>query len=410
MTADASFDTGDGRLLPFRGKRGQQLAFVAAAATMAFVGSILWDAFANTGGSGPRALSIDFRVFWAAGQLALQGEPLAALDPVRLDAMHGVDVEGWMPWLYPPAYLMLVTPFGAMSFSAAFILSTVLSIGLVAWALRPFVGGVVPLWIAMALAPAYAPALMIGQNSVFWLAGLLAALAALRSQRWVLAGVFIGLLTLKPQLGLMIPVALLAIGAWRTILAAIATTLILALVPTGLYGSEYWPLLRDGIAAHGERALQMIGTVDLMVGPISLLAALGVPPPLALRVQWAFTALCAVLVFVLWRSRSASFDLKAAGLLAAVLPASPYVWHYETALMAAIGLFLVRAGVLGQRPLDLAVFGLLWLGGVLVVVNGSFDLVDGTWVGAALITPLLLGILALCVYRAVVRPITALPP
>lgn len=410
MTHDPHADA-DARLQPFNGKRGRQLAFVAVALTAAFVGSVLWNALVTTGGSGPRALAIDFRVFWAAGQLALAGEPLAALDAARLGATHATDTEAWMPWLYPPGYLLMVTPFGAMSFTAAFALSTVLSVALLAWALRPFVAGVIPFWIAMAFAPAYVPALMIGQNSLLWLAGLIAALAALRSERWVLAGIFIGLLTLKPQLGLMIPFALLAIPAWRTILAAIATALIVALVPTAIYGVEYWPLLSDGLEAHGDRVVRLIASVDLMVGPLSLMTGLGVPPALALNAQWLLTALCALSVFMLWRSQSASFDLRAAGLLAAILPASPYVWHYEAAVMAGVALFLLRAGVLQQRPLDLLIFGLLWLGGVLLVVTESFDVIDGTWVGAGIITPLLLGVLALCVFRATTpQAVTAEPP
>jgi len=49
-----------------------------------------------------------------------------------------------------------------------------------------------------------------------------AALLSLE-RRPILAGVFIGLLAIKPHLALLFPVALIAIGAWRTLLAAAVT-------------------------------------------------------------------------------------------------------------------------------------------------------------------------------------------
>lgn len=404
----------DARLASFAGTRGMQLAFLGAALTLVFVGVMLLTAATTAGTPGNLALSIDFRVFWAAGQLVLSGEPLAALDTARLEAVHATNTDSWMPWLYPPGYLMLMAPFGAMGFAAAFILSTVLSLILIALAVRPFTAGIMPLWLAMVFAPAYLPALMIGQNSLFWMAGLLAALAALRDQRWILAGVCIGCLTLKPQLGLMIPFALLAIGAWRTILAASLTAIVLAALPTLAFGAEYWPQLVENLGRQGSRMMASIADLNLMVGPLSLLASFGVPAELALGLQWALTATAAVAVFALWRSPRIGFDAKAAGLLTAILISSPYLWYYEAALMAGIALFAMRANILPARLPHLVLSGLLWLGTGPLAISVFLDL-DRQWlVGAVLITPVLLASLALCLKRLfrpdpVIGPATAGP-
>lgn len=280
-------------------------------------------------------------------------------------------------------------PFGAMPFSVGFLVSTVLSIVLICLAVRNFVGGSLPVWLAMTLAPAYIPTLILGQNSLFWLAGLVAALAALRNERWVLAGVFIGCLTLKPQLGLLIPVALLAAGLWRTIFSAIATTVVLAAVPTFLFGVEYWPMLIDRLAEQGEGVVTSIENLFLMVGPFYLLNLLGASPEWALRIQWAIIILSAAIVALLWRSDRISFDVKAAGLLLAMLLSAPYLWYYEVAMMAVIGLFMVRGGLIGYSIPQLFLLFSLWLGGALQAGNAFLEIVDNRLLGAVLITPIL---------------------
>jgi hypothetical protein len=345
---------------------------------------------------GVTATSIDFRVFWSAGKLALAGEPLATFDTARLSGVHNTYVENHIPWLYPPGFLAVVIPFGALSFAAAYALWTVISLGLVAWSIRPFVAGILPLWLAVSLAPVFYPALMLGQNSLLLFACLLAALAALRSQRWVLAGIFIGLLTLKPQLGIMIPFALLAIRAWSTIGAATATTVVMAVVPTFAFGVEYWPLLLAGMSDHSAEMLGSVEGMKWMISPIFWLVLIGMDLDHALKLQFALTAFCAVAVYILWRSDRLEFDVKAAGLLIAIMLSAPYLWSYEGGLMAAIALFLLRGGVLSTEPLHLVLLGLLWVGSGLQPLNIFFKAVDTRWLGPAFVPVLLLLSFALC--------------
>ncbi|TAG24025.1 MAG: DUF2029 domain-containing protein [Rhodobacterales bacterium] len=393
----------DARLQPFASRNGFLLGGLTAVITALFVSLVLLVSFILTLQQGQTAMSIDFRVFWAAGQLALDGEPLAAFDLTRLAEVHQTHAETYLPWLYPPGFLVIVTPLGALSFPLAFSLWTVVSLGLVAWAFRPFVAGIVPLWLVVSLAPAFYPGLLLGQNSLLLLAGLLAALAALRAERWVLAGIFIGLLTLKPQLGIMIPFALLAIRAWRTIFAAIGTTVVISALPTLLYGLDYWPLLIAGMADHSATMLQSIDGMKWMISLVYGLTLLGVDTGLALKVQLAITVACAAAVYALWRSDRVGFDVKAAGLLLAVLLSAPYLWSYEGALMAAVALFLLRGGILTTRPAHLCLAGLLWTGAALQTLNLFVKVIDARWLGAAIIPPLLFFCFALCL-RQIIRP------
>ncbi len=99
--------------------------------------------------------------------------------------------------------------------------------------------------------------------------------------------------------------------------------------------------------------------------------------------------MCALSVLVFWRSRRLEFDAKVALLLTAILLSAPYLWYYEAAMTAAIGLFLVRAGILGRHPAHLALLAVLWIGAGWQSWNVFLHLVDDRYLGAVVVTPAL---------------------
>lgn len=350
------------RLMAFDTPRGWQFGTLIPALLAAM--TLIWFYYALTKieALGLVTFNSDFRIFWAAARLAIIENPLAVFDVDMIREIHGGTDERWMTWAYPPGFLIMLLPLGALSFPIAWVIFTVVSVLAILAATRPFTSGLVPVWLGFALAPAYAPALFMGQTSLLWTAGLLAALAAMQSDRPVLAGVFIGLLTLKPQLGILIPVALLAIGAWRTIVAATLTTIVVSLCATFVVGVDYWPELRAMAQQHFEVVSASVSQNDLMVSPYGALAGLGVPLSTALALQWFITLLAAATVAIAWRSPRIGFDLKAATLIVAILLSSPYLWYYEAALLAPAALFLLRAGVLNLKMPGILLAAMMWLG------------------------------------------------
>ena len=65
-----------------------------------------------------------------------------------------------------------------------------------------------------------------------------------------LAGLVIGLLTIKPQLGVLIPLALIAGRYWRAIAGAVLSSALLAALAYALFGIETW---RAFLAARTRR-------------------------------------------------------------------------------------------------------------------------------------------------------------
>ena len=174
----------------------------------------------------------DFISFWGAAQLALSGDPAAAYDQARLHEVQSavvtfVNGDG-MPFPYPPAFLLLVAPFGLLPFA----------VSLAVWSAATFAVFFVLIrrmfpqsgWLAAAFPPVFINA-AIGQNA-FVTAALFAGGMLFLQRRPFAAGLLLGCLVIKPQLGLLLPVALLAARQWRAIAGAATSSLgLLAVVP-----------------------------------------------------------------------------------------------------------------------------------------------------------------------------------
>ncbi|WP_280820812.1 glycosyltransferase family 87 protein [Pseudaminobacter soli (ex Li et al. 2025)] len=144
----------------------------------------------------------------------------------------------WHNWSYPPHYLLLVWPLGFFGYEAAMMLFLGSTAALFVWALREFVGrGNVMTWVAVG--PFVAHNFWVAQNG-FLSAGLALGALALRERRPVLAGVLLGVLTIKPQLGLLFPFLLLAERRWSMIASAGTTAVALVGLSAAIFGIDAW--------------------------------------------------------------------------------------------------------------------------------------------------------------------------
>ena len=385
----AAFGTGNPTLDRFARVAALTMALIVVGYGISVVIRVNWP------GYGGDTIVIDFAAFWAAAKLALAGNPLAAFDPVVLDAVMAAPSdsgEGNMLWLYPPAWHIVITPFGLLPFSAAFILYSIIAYLVFAAAVRPLAAPL-PAGLPMMLAgPAIVLILQFGNMSLLWTAGLITALGALAQGREARAGGLIALLTLKPQLGLLIPVALLAGGHWRTIAYATGGALAIAGLSTAVMGVEYWLRWIDTLGFMSGLAQTDLVKFHLMITWYALVRYLGVPHEWALMGQLAVTLAAAVAVAWVWR-RPVTTDLKAAVLCIAIPVATPYAWHYEMALALVGAMFLARDGF-GRTTGARVVLGALWLGHVPGIA------LDPYLPPAFYVAPLLTATIGLCVWRA----------
>ncbi len=279
---------------------------------------------------------LDFAAYWAAGQLALRGNAAAAWDlQAHRAVVATVTTEGgMMPFPYPPPFLFPLLPVSWLPYHQAFA----------AWVLLT---GAFYLWSARAVAPvsqaAAQPAvlinMLIGQNG-FLSAGLFFAGASRLSERPFLAGAILGLLVFKPQLALMLPVAVIAARAWPAVLGAAASAGGLLLAALLVFGLESYSAFLTLLPAYSEWMAADRFSWEEFASPFAFLRVLGVGPGAAMPGQVAAFACAAALCWAAWRG---AWEQRVPILCAASLLGSPYLQSYDTLLMLApIGWFLTR--------------------------------------------------------------------
>ncbi len=346
--------------------------------------------------SGTNVIQGDFTVFWAAAKLALAGQPLAAFDPQALYAAAKLPTEAPHDnflWLYPPSFLVALMPLGALSFPLAFPAFIAISATAFALAVRAPASVLPGLWRLMLVSPMVVICgLFIGQTSVLWTAGLVAGLWAMRGGKAAAAGLAIALLTMKPHLGLLIPVALIAARQWAVIGWATGFTLLLTGAATVMTGPDYWPQFLEALHSQIDRVANGTVLMHRLSSPYGFLRALGAGHGGAFALQLALTAGLVAMIGWIWSRRNLSKDLKYATLCAAIPLATHYALYYEMTLELAAALFLIRDGF-GQRLAEKAWLLVLWVGPAPMIIYP-------TLLSTALYTPpIMLVTLAICLAR-----------
>ena len=312
----------------------------------------------------------DFACAWIAGLQALHGQAASLYDPAKFveiqSALVGPKDYFYPNWPYPPTFFLFLAPIAALRYTYAFwawdIITLFGCVGVVYAIVRR------PAAIALVLAwPFTAWNFLAGQNG-FLTASLLGAALVLLQRRPVLAGVFIGCLTYKPQFGVLLPVALLAARQWRTMASAAITAALLAGASVAVFGSGVWAAFPRELVA--QTGLYLLADADSDWGYLQTVYGLIRTLHGGAAVAWlaqGLTALgLAVVVWLLWRSQ-VRFSLKAATLSAAALIATPYAFAYDMAVIAIPAAFLVRdqirCGLLkGEQTVMLGLFAALIIG------------------------------------------------
>jgi hypothetical protein len=220
----------------------------------------------------------------------------------------------------------------------------------------------------VAFAPAVALNLFFGQNGCLTAALLIGGLINL-DRRPILAGVLFGILTVKPQLGTLLPVMLVLTGRWRVIAAAVVTTAGMVAVTSWLYGVDIWWEYLDKAAPVQRYGLEKNGGLTLLQMPSAFMAGrlIGLP----IRIDWAIQMVISVLalaavVWTFWRPRDQI--LSTALLLTAIFLFSPYALNYDFVVLAWV------AALVRQRPdnnrFDHALILALWTLPVTMMIVG----------------------------------------
>lgn len=298
----------------------------------------------------------DFTNVWTAARLVLSGDISALFDLAAYRTeqvqLFGADFP-MHNWSYPPHLLLFVWPLGALPYEVALAAWTIGTLGLylaAAWRWLPADGRPLMLFL-LALAPASVLNIAVGQTGFLTGALLFQGLWWI-DRRPVAAGLCFALLTVKPQLGLLVPFVVLAGGHWRVLFSTIAGALVLALVSLLAFGPESWMSYLTETAAQQRWILENGEGIFTLMMPTVFMSArlLGFEPTVGYALQSCVALAVGAAIFALWRDRTWRPSAGLAVLLGAVL-VSPYAFNYDMTV-SGLAALLVALGLTGDQGRD----------------------------------------------------------
>ncbi len=347
---------------------------------------------------GTSAFGDDAINFWSAPRLALQGRAAEIYDFARFHAFQKEVLGGPIHlyhYSYPPTAILLTWPLALLPYLAGWAVWLVGGWLVLVVTVRVAWPGGARNWRDPVLYALAMPATLLnsvtGQNGT-WMAAILGGGCMLLERRPVLGGALLGTLTVKPQLALLVPVALLAGRRWHALGAFAFTGSALAATSAVLFGLDLW-------AAYAERAAVLrrwiledgTGVWHLFASVFATVRHLPASLPVAYAAQGVAALFAVAAVLLVWRRQGTTPSSKNAVLVICTLAATPYVQVYDLVAAALVPLWLMDGAedaVRERRRVDavavLAVMAPLY--GFAVAVSAGFGATGPLLVLAAVLT------------------------
>jgi Glycosyltransferase family 87 len=357
------------------------------------VGVVLSAAYSKTGLTDflDRPLGADFSHYWIASSLTQAGHPLTVYQAPKfiaaLEAFFKVAYP--VPWFYPPTFLLMIYPLAFLPYLVSLVLWLTATLTAFLAVLRRIAPHPLTPWLALAF-PGTFQNFFHGQNGFLTTALLGGGLCLLNHSPWV-AGFLLGLVSYKPHLFALVPVALIAARRWRVLLATLSTAILLALASFLLLGQGVWVAFWKNLALTMTLVREGLLPINKMVTIFAGLLQAGVGFSHALIIQGVVMVLVAAGVFYVWQSKI-SLARQASILVLGTLLFTPYAFSYDLALLALplawLGWEGYNAGWLPGEP------GLLCLGWLLPFISHMMAIIK------CQITPLILAALLILVVKS----------
>jgi len=328
----------------------------------------------------------DFLNYWSGAFLAWHKTAAEVYDWHAFHAFQESIVGGGLDFYhysYPPVLLLLTAPLAALPYVPALVAWTASSWFAFYRTLRLAMPGGGALLFSVATPAVFINALG-GQNGA-WTAALLGGGLCLLKRRPIAAGILLGLLVYKPQIGILLPIALLAGRHWKVLTAAALTALGLILISVLVFGPEIWfdyfrnlAILRHAILEDGT------GVWHRMVSVFVFARRLGADIATAYAVQAVIALLAAAVVAYAW-SRDIPPAVQNSLLVLGTCLATPYLQDYDLVVGAFVVAWLAIDGDLSPARRQAAQMSLLVL--LLPFVASLLGKVTGLALGPLFIAP-----------------------
>lgn len=343
----------------------QQLALIPVYIWVVFAWLLFLRRLPAMPGNDRTYLIRDFLHFYAQGAVTRAHDAHALYDYQALAAftnrLSPVPANTTFPPVYPPQVGILMSPLSWLPYEPALYVwfaVTLLVTALCVWQVwRTRTSPATTGWATTVLllgAPGVHFALSFGQISVVGLACFTVLWLALLGQRPLLAGVAIGALAYKPQLGLVAAVVCVFAGEWKMIAGAVMSVAVQALAALAYWGTAIVP-------AYASALRQLPSVIDGMEPDKahmhswrSLALQVGLSPGYALAVSLVLTVVTLAMAVSAWRTRG-PLALRFTVLSVATVLVNPHVLGYD--LLLLLPAMLVTWDWANRRG-DLTILGL----------------------------------------------------
>jgi hypothetical protein len=339
----------------------------------------------------------DFVNFWFGPHLAWQGR----LDEIydrhlyyNALKMEIAPLSPVMNFSYPPTLLMLVMPLGLLPWGASYI--AWFFIGTTAFIYAALGGIKAPvdreLALMLVFSQAFLAAASIGQLTMVLSLLLVAGLRFLPNKP-ALAEFLFGVLTIKPQLGLLLPIILLMQREWLAIIVASINAVSLILLSLLAFGPEPWlDFIRQTLPYQSQVISQPTGFVwNGMVSFYAFFYKIGYDVSSALKLHVATAIIIAAFtIYTSWQSLP--WPLMIAIIALGSILVTPYVVYYDLGIAAAGLIWYLKSQTEPIKLLFLIAIAMFWALPVILII---LDLM-----GITLIAPVMLAVFAGLVWEA----------
>ena len=401
---------------------------IVLAATVVGVSLLVSPNFRSNDGIERMPYAGDFLNEWAGGWIVRAGDRARLYDPGYFIAIQHDEhlvgfrlrADSYAPMVYPPVYYLAVSPLSALPYREAAWVWVALTLACFAATIAVLarilddasldgpapasarirrIAAVAGLPLAVSFMP-FAENLVSGQKATLWLAILTITLVALRRGYALAAGMVFGLLAVKPQMALVVPLVLLVKGERRFALGA-ALTAVLAVAVSLAMGWEVataYVRFAAGAADFIRRQPAYLHRLHSLYGFFTLLAG---EPTATVRVATVVAAaLVTALVARLFRGPldvgSARFLEQFSGLVLATVLLSPHLLTYDLTILllpiALCGALLLRGALVPSRRRPM-----LWLLVALYAACGVSPSIARV-TSVQLTTPIMVALLALLAF------------
>jgi len=288
-------------------------------------------------------LTRDFLHFYVQGVITNEHDAHALYDIGAMAAVADRVLpvpKGQYPPVYGPQVGLIFSPLAKMPYTWAMLLWLALTIVLsgvcaaLVWRVRE--SPRTTLWTTVVLAlgmPGLHFTLSFGQASLIGLACFTVLWLALRRGRMFVAGLAVGALAYKPQLGIVAAFVFVLGGEWRVVSGAVAAIVVQLVASVAYWGGAIIPAYIGALLRLPAVLDGMEPDKDLMHSWRSLFLHAGLPPSMSLVFSVVLSVVTIGLAVACWRTRG-SIGLRYVVLVMATLLVNPHLYAYDLLVLA----------------------------------------------------------------------------